>query len=61
MAIPHIYFKDYGKAKIYCPPIEEQKKIATALSKIESKIETEQSILQHYTIQKQYLLQQMFI
>lgn len=19
MAIPHIYFKDYGKAKIYCP------------------------------------------
>ena len=61
MAIPHIYFKDYGKAKIYCPPIKEQTKIATALSKIESKIETELSILQQYTIQKRHLLQQMFI
>ena len=61
MAIPHIYFKDYGKAKIYCPPIEEQAIIATALSKIEDKIETEQSILRQYTIQKQYLLRQMFI
>ena len=61
MAIPHIYFKDYGKAKIYCPSIEGQTKIATALSKIESMIKTEQSILQQYAIQKQYLLQQMFI
>ncbi len=61
MAIPHIYFKDYGKAKIYCPPIEEQARIATAISKIESKIETEQSILQQYTIQKRHLFQQMFI
>jgi len=61
MAIPHIYFKDYGKAKIYCPPIEEQTKIAMALSKIESKIEIEQSILQQYMIQKRHLLQQMFI
>ena len=24
MAIPHIYFKDYGKAKIFCPTIKEQ-------------------------------------
>ena len=23
MAIPHIYFKEYGKAKIYCPHIDE--------------------------------------
>ena len=61
MAIPHIYFKDYGKAKIYCPSIEGQTKIATALSKIESMLKTEQSILQQYAIQKQYLLQQMFI
>jgi len=61
MAIPHIYFKDYGKAKIYCPTFEEQMKIAMALSKIESKIEIEQSILQQYTKQKQHLLQQMFI
>ena len=61
MAIPHIYFKDYGKAKIYCPAIEEQRKIAAALSNIERKIEIERTILQQYTIQKQYLLQQMFI
>ena len=61
MAIPHIYFKDYGKAKIYCPAIEEQRKIAAALSNIESKIEIERTILQQYTMQKQHLLQQMFI
>ena len=61
MAIPHIYFKDYRKAKIYCPSIEEQRKIAAALSDIEVKIEIEQTILQQYTIQKQYLLQQLFI
>ena len=61
MAIPHIYFKDYGKAKIYCPAIEEQRKIAAALSNIESKIEIERTILQQYAMQKQHLLQQMFI
>ena len=61
MAIPHIYFKDYGKAKIYCPDIEEQRKIAAALSSIESKIEIERTILQQHAMQKQYLLFQMFI
>lgn len=61
MAIPHIYFKDYGKAKIYCPTNNEQERIATILSKIESKIEIELSILSLLTSQKQYLLQQMFI
>ena len=61
MAIPHIYFKDYGNAKIYCPAIEEQRKIAAALSDIERKIEIERTILQQCTTQKQYLLQHMFI
>ena len=28
MAIPHIYFKDYGKAKIYCPSFSLQTLIA---------------------------------
>ena len=28
MAIPHIYFKDYGKAKIFCPSYTEQLKYA---------------------------------
>ena len=61
MAIPHIYFKDYGKAKIYCPSLEEQERIANNLSKIERKIEIERSIKDCCIVQKQYLLQQMFI
>ena len=61
MAIPHIYFKDYGKAKIYCPSLEEQERIASNLSKIERKIEIERSIKDNCIMQKQYLLQQMFI
>ena len=28
MAIPHIYFKDYGKAKIFCPSYTEQLRYA---------------------------------
>ena len=61
MAIPHIYFKDYGKAKIYCPSLEEQERIASNLFKIERKIEIERSIKDCCIAQKQYLLQQMFI
>ena len=61
MAIPHIYFKDYGNAKIYCPPLSEQKRIANVLGKLESKLFLEQNILVSFKIQKQYLLHQMFI
>lgn len=61
MAIPHIYFKDYGKAKIYCPALEEQDRIANILSKIECKMLIERSITDHYIEQKQYLLQRLFI
>ena len=61
MAIPHIYFKDYGKAKIYCPAIDEQEHIAKTLSMVERKIRIEQAILMKLASQKQYLLQQMFI
>lgn len=61
MAIPHIYFKDYGNAKIYCPSFEEQERIANYLSKIERKIEIERSIKDNCIMQKKYLLQQMFI
>ena len=35
MAIPHIYFKDYGRAKIWCPSLESQNDIAKILSAIE--------------------------
>jgi len=59
--IPHIYFKDYGNELIYCPPIQEQNKIAQALSLIEEKFNTEKDILKAYSLQKEYLLQNLFI
>ena len=35
MAIPHIYFKDYGKAKFFCPSYTEQLQYAQSLSAID--------------------------
>lgn len=61
MAIPHIYFKDYGKAKIFCPPYIEQLQYARMLSAIDSKLSVEQKIQTKLSLQKQYLLRQMFI
>ena len=61
MAIPHIYFKDYGKAKVYCPSYTEQLQYARLLSAIDNKLSIEQNILTELSLQKQYLLRQMFI
>ena len=61
MAIPHIYFRDYGTAKIYCPSYVEQKHIADVLGKLENKLFLEQNILTSFNLQKRYLLGQMFI
>ena len=61
LAIPHIYFKDYGKHKIWCPPLEQQSKIADALTTIENKTQVEKSLLAHLNSQKQYMLNQLFI
>ena len=61
MAIPHIYFKDYGKAKIYCPNFEQQVKNASQIDLIESKIEIETQLLNKYEEQKKFLLSNMFI
>ena len=61
MAIPHIYFKDYGKALIYCPSLDKQVQIATLLSMIECKIEAEKAITDSYQQQKRFILQSMFI
>ncbi len=61
MAIPHIYFKDYGKAKIFCPSYTEQLQYARLLSAIESKLSIEKKILTSLSLQKQYLIRQMFI
>lgn len=61
MAIPHIYFKDYGKAKVFCPSYTEQLQYARLLSVIDTKQLIEQNILTKLSLQKQYLLRQMFI
>ena len=61
MAIPHIYFKDYGKAKVFCPSYTEQLQYARLLSAIDSKLSVEKNIQTSLTLQKQYLLRQMFI
>lgn len=64
LAIPHIYFKyfkDYGKAVIYCPANDEQVRIASGLEKLEAKINTDKELLKQYRLQKEYLLSCMFI
>ncbi len=52
---------DFEKASIKLPSLENQKHIYEILNRITEKIETEKSLLEHYTTQKQYLLHQMFI
>ena len=61
LAIPHIYFRDYGKAKVWCPSLDEQHRIADALTKVEQKIAIEKSLLEQLYSQKRFLLQAMFI
>ena len=61
MAIPHIYFKDYGKSKVFCPSYTEQLRYARLLSAIDSKLSVEKNLLTSLSMQKQYLLRQMFI
>jgi type I restriction enzyme S subunit len=61
LAIPHIYFKDYGKAKFYCPSIEEQDHIVSLLSSVERKFELEKAMLNQLLSEKAYLLSAMFI
>lgn len=60
-AIPHIYFRDYGIAKIWCPSLAQQEHIAGILTSIDTKIQMERSLLEHLTIQKRFLLRNMFI
>lgn len=61
MAIPHIYFKDYGRAKIWCPSLESQNDIAKILSAIKEKLQIESRILDSLHRKKSYLLNNMFI
>ena len=52
---------DFEKASIKLPTLENQKRIYSILSRIDSKIETERQMLDLYNSQKQYLLRQMFV
>ena len=61
LAIPHIYFKDYGKHKIWCPSFEQQSRIADALTNIGNKIHVEKLLLEQLNSQKRYMLNQLFI
>lgn len=61
VAIPHIYFKDYGKAKVFCPTYKEQLQYARLLSAIDKRLTVEHGLLTNLSLQKQYLLRQMFI
>ena len=61
MAIPHIYFKDYGETKIYCPPIAGQQRISKTLTALENKLNIEIRLLLNLSQEKEYLLSNMFI
>ena len=61
LAIPHIYFKDYGKHRIWCPSYEEQLHIANILTQIDDKIHVEKSLWEQLNSQKRYMLNQLFI
>ena len=61
MAIPHIYFKDYGKAKLFYPSIEKRIRIASLLHNIDQKLVAEQNLVISLSAQKSYLLRMLFI
>ena len=60
-AIPHIYFKDYGKAAVFCPSFDDQKRLAIGLEMIDAKIGTERAALQNLKLAKAYFLSALFI
>ena len=59
--MPSINTKLLGEVEVICPEIEEQRKIADILSKIDDKIEENQKINENLEQQAQAIYQQMFI
>lgn len=57
----YLFFPNFGRIKINIPPLEEQKKIATAISVLDEKISIESLILDKLSTQKSFLLTKMFI
>ena len=59
--IPHIYFRDYWKEKLFFPSLPEQQKIADFLSGLDDKIEKFGQELESAERWKKGLLQEMFV
>lgn len=60
-AIPHIYFKDYGKEAIYCPEYDKQVRLAKVLELIDSKVDIENAVMKSLQTLKSSLLAELFI
>ncbi len=60
-AIPHIYFRDYGQERIFCPGYLEQKRITIGLERIESKMLIERYIKEYLLSVKAFLFNALFI
>ncbi|MFV8480431.1 restriction endonuclease subunit S, partial [Mycoplasma sp. AA7A] len=58
--IPHIYFSDYGKLKIYIPDFSEQQKIGQFFSSIDYLIQSQKLKLKKLNEVKQSFLSKMF-
>lgn len=59
--IPHIYFKDYKREKIFIPNSEIAIQTKNLLSSLDDLIENNASTLKQLKLQKQYLLNNLFI
>ena len=60
VAIPHIYFRDYGKCKIPVPPLPEQQAIALELDAIQSLITKYKEQLNDYDNLAKSIFNEMF-
>lgn len=59
--IPHVYYRDFSKAKLKVPILEEQQKIAAFLSALDEKISLTRQQLDKTKQFKKGLLQRMFV
>lgn len=59
--IPHVYYRDFSKAKLKVPIFEEQQKITTFLSALDEKIALTRQQLDKTKQFKKGLLQRMFV
>ena len=59
-AIPHIYFKDYGKCKIDVPPLAEQERIVAELDLLSGVIKKKKAQLEEYDKLAQSIFYDMF-